>query len=236
MRKQFGMPDLLYACGYGVPDLDVARACASDRATVIVEDELPNVSAEERPKKAAPRRPTTPTVEPVDVRKMKVFRMPLPEPSLLAKPDSLVELRVTLSYFPEPSTFRTEVAYGLRLKWDMQGPYETEPEFIERVNDLHRPKGADGKRIRKKYKESFDWLVGPQRRGRGTVQSDRWSGRAASLAGSKLIAVVPVLGWWDRRADTVTRAQPFSLIVSVFAEGIYAEVKTALTLPVTIEV
>ncbi len=236
MREQFTMPDLLYTCGYGVPDLDLARSCATDRATVIVEDEVPNGVTEERPKKKPPKRPTTPTVEPVEVRRMKVFRMPFPETKLLANPESLVELRVTLSYFPEPSTFRTRVEYGLKLKWDMQGPYESEAEFIERINDLHRPKGDDGKRIKKQQKESFDWTVRPQRRGRGTVQSDRWSGKASLLAGSKLIAVVPVLGWWNRRAEMSRRSQPFSLIVSVLAEGIYSEVKAALELPISIEV
>ena len=48
------------------------------------------------------------------------------------------------------------------------------------------------------------------------------------LVGSKLVAVVPVLGWWDRRDDMRNRVQPFSLIVSVFGEDIYSEVKAAL--------
>jgi len=236
MRRQFPMPDRLYACGYGVPDVEWARACADDRATVIVEDEMPNVIALQQPKKKLPKRATTPTVEDVEARWMKVFRMPMPEVQLTAQGDADVELRVTLSYLPEPSTYRTTVEYGLKLKWDMQGPFESEPEFIERINDLHRPKGADGKRLKKQHKDSFDWDVGIQRRSRGTVQSDRWTGKASLLAGSKLVAVVPVLGWWDRRADMKNRIQPFSLIVSVFADDIYSEVEAALALPVVIEV
>lgn len=235
MLEQFAMPDRLYACGYGVPDVEWARSCADDRATVIVEDEMPNAVPVQRPKSKTPKRPTTPTVEEVDARWMKVFRMPMPDEKLLATPDALVELRVTLSYLPEPSTFRTRVEHGLKLKWDMQGPLETEPEFIERIDDLHRPR-VDGKRLKKVYKDSFDWVVGIQRRSRGTVQSDRWSGKSSLLAGSKLIAIVPVLGWWDRRADMKNRAQPFSLIVSVFADGIYTEIEAALAVPVPVEI
>lgn len=236
MRTQFEMPDRLYACGYGVPDVEWARACADDRATVIVEDEMPNVVALQQPKKKVPKRMSTPTVEDVDARWMKIFRMPMPDAKLTAKPDADVDLRVTLSYLPEPSTYRATVEYGLKLKWDMQGPFESEPEFIERVNDLHRPRGADGKRVKKEHKTSFEWGVGIQRRSRGTVQSDRWSGKGALLAGSKLVAVVPVLGWWDRRAEMRSRVQPFSLIVSVFAEDIYTEVEAALRLPIPIQV
>ena len=184
MRQQFSMPDRLYACGYGVPDVDWAQSCAEDRATVIVEDEMPNSIAVQRPKNKPPKRPTTPTVKEVDVRWMKVFRMPMPDEKLLAIPDALVQLRVTLSYLPEPSTFRTRVEYGLRLKWDMQGPLESEAEFLERIDDLHRPRGTDGKRVKKDYKDSFDWDIGIQRRSRGTMQSDRWSGKASLLAGT----------------------------------------------------
>jgi len=230
------MPDRLYACGYGVPDVEWARACTDDRATVIVEDEMPNVVALQRPRKKVPKRATTATTEDVDARWMKLFRMPMPDAKLTAKPDADVELRVTLSYLPEPSTYRATVEYGLKLKWDMQGPLESEGEFIERVNDLLRPRDADNKRVKKQHKSSFDWDVRTQRRSRGTVQSDRWSGRASMLVGSKLVAVVPVLGWWDRRADMKHRSQPFSLIVSVFAEDIYTEVEAALRVTIPIEV
>jgi hypothetical protein len=68
------------------------------------------------------------------------------------------------------------------------------------------------------------------------VQSDRWSGRASLLAGAKLIAVVPVLGWWERRPEMLTREMPFSLIVSVVSAGIYTAVQAELAAEVSIEV
>lgn len=167
---------------------------------------------------------------------MKLFRMPAPETVLLAEPQAQVELRVTLSYFAEPSTFRTRVEHGLDLKWDMQGPQETDPEFLERINDLLRERDATGKKVKKTRKPSFPWTIGINRRSRGTVQSDRWAGEASILAGAKLIAVYPVLGWWDRRDDMQLKELPFSLIVSIVAPGIYSAVQAALPTVVPIEV
>jgi hypothetical protein len=236
MLAQFKKPDLFHACGYGVPDLGLARACTAERATVIIEDSMPNSVVEDRPKKKPPKRPTTPATEEVRKRVMKIFRMPIPQDLLLDNPEMDVELRVTLSYFPEPSTYRTRVEHGLDLKWDMQGPAEPETAFLERVNDLLRPRGPDGKKVKRRYGKSFPWDIRIQRRSRGTVQSGRWSGRASLLAGAKLIAVVPVLGWWDRRLEMVTREMPFSLIVSVVSAGIYTAVQAELAAEVSIEV
>lgn len=51
-----------------------------------------------------------------------LYRLPVPD-ELLGTTDTDVELRVTLSYFAEPNTFRRRVFHGLDLKWDMQGPH-----------------------------------------------------------------------------------------------------------------
>lgn len=236
MKRQFrSLDDRLAACGYGVPDPVFARECTKDRATVFIEDEMPNGVVEEVPKKEPPKRAGTKTTEPKLRRKMKLFRLPVPD-ELTGYTNEDVELRVTLSYFPEPNKFHRRVYHGLDLKWDMQGPQESEAEFLERVNELMRPLGADGKRRRTSTKTSFQWVIGPQKRSRGTVQSDRWRGRAAYLAGSKLIAVYPVLGWWDQRKDLREYLMRFSLIVSVTGPDVYSHIKTALTVPVEVGV
>jgi hypothetical protein len=133
---------------------------------------------------------------------------------------------VTLSYFAEPNKFGRTVFRGLDLKWDMQGPNESEEEFLMRINKEMRPKGPDGKPQKlAKTTSSFDWQVGPQLRGRGTVQSDRWRGKMSELVGDKLIAVFPVLGWWDQRSYLKTQALPFSLAISVQGPGVYSVIK-----------
>ncbi len=203
MTMQFrNLDDRLAACGFGVPDFELASSCARQRATVIVEDSMPNATpAKDASGHASPSK---------RIRVLKAFRMPLPEELLLAAGDEEVELRVTLSYFAEPNTFRRHLQRGLDLRWDMQGFQESEFQFMERINKLAR-----GKATRESKTKPVSWQLGVRRRSRGTVQPDRWSGPASLLAGRKLIAVYPVLGWWDRRTELKSAEMPFSLIVTV---------------------
>jgi len=229
MMGQFpNLDERLSIVGYGVPDPVLATTCATDCATVIVEDRLSNAIEEEVLKRTPPKRRTTKKTETKRHREVKFFRLPVPEDVMLASPDTEVELRVTLSYFAEPNEFRKRVVHGLDLKWDMQGPNETEAQFMERMNKLRRPKLPKGQ----KYKpaKGYKWDVGITRRSRGTVQSDRWTGAASVISEPKLIAVVPVLGWWEQRDILRTLSLPFSLIVTLRAKGlpIYAPIKAAV--------
>jgi hypothetical protein len=104
--------------------------------------------------------------------------------------------------------------------------------FAERINDLHRPSGPDGKRRRTTKSSSLPWDIGIQVRSRGTVQSDRWRGKIASLTGDKLVAIVPVLGWWDQRHDPRRQGLRFSLIVSVSGPGVYGAIQPHVEIPV----
>jgi hypothetical protein len=229
MHEQFpNLDERLAICGWGVPDLEFASACATDRATVIFEDEMPNAVRVVEPKKQTGTSADSNATETKFKRVVKLFRFPVPEDVLLADPDRIVELRVTLSYFPEPNTFRRQVSHGLDLTWDMQGPAETEAAFISRINKLARGELA-GASAKKKTK-TFDWNLRTTRRSRGTVQSDRWEGPASYLAGPKMLAVVPVLGWWERRPALREMTMPFSLIVSVRADGldIYNTIRAAV--------
>jgi hypothetical protein len=219
-----GINDRLLACGYGVPSERLASECAQGVATIVIEDSMPNAVIEEAPKKEAPKRATTKTTEPRVRRKVKLYKLPLPE-SLLTDADPDVELRVTLSYFTEPNKFGRRSYHGLDLKWDMQGPQESDDAFIQRVNVLKRATDAKGKRVKPAKTKSFDWDIGVQARSRGTVQSDRWRGKMSELVGDKLIAIVPVLGWWDQRKPLKTQEMKFSLVVSVFGPGVYAAIK-----------
>jgi hypothetical protein len=234
MLKQFpNIDERMRICGHGVPDEAFARACIAERATIVVEDRMPNSVLEAVPRKTPPKRAKTSPTEDKTRRVAKFFVLPVPEAELLADPDRSVELRVTLSYLAEPNTFRRRVSYGLDLRWDMQGPMETERAFRERINKLARGDTAPTRKTK-----SFPWELGVTRRSKGTVQSDRWMGEASMLAGSKLLAVVPVLGWWNRRAECQTLAQPFSLIISVVAEGmdIYTPIQAAISVPVEVEI
>lgn len=230
-----GLNDRLQACGYGVPNERLASECAHGVATIVVEDSMPNAVIEEEPKKTPPKRATTKTTEPKVRRKVKLYKLPIPE-SLLSDADPDVELRVTLSYLTEPNKFGRRTYHGLDLKWDMQGPQESEGTFKQRINALLRPKGDDGKRLKIEKTKSFDWDVGIERRSRGTVQSDRWRGKMSALVGDKLIAIVPVLGWWDHRKALKMQEMKFSLVVSVFGPGVYAAIKPRVEVETTVTV
>ena len=228
MMEQFsGINDRLRSCGYGVPNELVASECSQGIATIVVEDSFPNAVTEEEPKQKPSKRPNTKTTKSMLRRKMKLYNLPIPE-SLLIDSDPDVELRVTLSYFAEPNKFGRRTFHGLDLKWDMQGPQESQGEFLQRINLLNRRKGADGNPVHVARKKSFDWDIGIQLRSRGTVQSDRWRGKMSALVGDKLIAIVPVLGWWEQRRKLKTQAMPFSLTVSVFGPGVYAAIKPTI--------
>jgi len=223
MLEQFLTPDeRLAVCGYGEPDPEFALACTSARATVIVESAMPNAVEVERLKDPPPKRATTKKTETVLQRRVQYFRLPLSDALLEQHADTDVELRVTLSYLPEIHAFRRSAYRGLDLKWYMQGPAEGEDRFRARINKLVRD-GED------KGGDPYDWDLRISRRQNGTVQSDRWRGKAIDL-GPRLIAVVPVLGWWDRRKDFRLKEQPYSLIVTVVAPGVdvYSSVAVGL--------
>jgi hypothetical protein len=213
MLSQFrNIDERISICGSGLPDLSLASECVRERATVVVEDKIPNAVFEMDGKSEKKR------------RLAKFFRLPVPDDLLTNAGE--VELRVTLSYFAEPNTFRRKQYRGLDLAWDMQGPSETEDQFRRRANRLLRTPG-----IKEVSAGSFDWMLGKQRRCHSTVQTDRWAGDGSLLAGSKLIAVYPVLGWWDRRKGLDSLEQPFSLIVTVRAKAgidVYAAISTSL--------
>lgn len=45
------------------------------------------------------------------------------------------------------------------------------------------------------------------------------------VKGDKLIAIVPVLGWWDQRKLLKTQEVAFTLVVSVLGPGVYAAIR-----------
>lgn len=172
MEQQFeNLDDRLRICGFGVPDPELAAWCVRERATVIIEDSMPNAVMVDRPRKNPPKRSTTPPTKPAPEQIAKFFRLPVDHDTLLDHAGD-VELRVTLSYLAEVQTQR------------------------------------------------------------------RRAFRAALLAGSKLIAVMPVRGWWSDYVGAQTKELPFSLIVTVRAAGldIYSIIEVGLTPTVAVTV
>lgn len=50
---------------------------------------------------------------------------------------------------------------------------------------------------------------------RFTLQHDRTTVPASHLAGARLLAVYPVLGWWEDNRESWDKELPYSVVVSV---------------------
>lgn len=176
---------------------------------------------------------------------MHLYHLPWPQDELLELGETNVRMRVTLSYFVEPGP--GEVGWNHRyryashgLRFELNGPRESETEFVKRINKQARDE-EEGKPDSEGPTDH--WLLG-QQRNVGSIHSDIWSGSAADLASSHLIAVRPVVGWWRERHQLgkVEESTRYSLIVSIEtpAEGvdIYTPVaaRIGISTPVPVEV
>lgn len=219
---------LLRTCGYGVPSLEKALFSASNRLTMISQAEI----------------------QPFDrkdgggyrTRDMHLYELPWPSGVLQAMPpDADVKMRVTLSYFIEPSPgevgWKDRYRYASHgLRFDLNSPTETKDQFIRRINQAARDEenGHPGT-----SSPSDHWVLG-QARDKGSIHSDIWKGSAAELAESNMIAISPLVGWWRERPhkgkwDRKTR---YALIISIETPetevDIYTPVKIKLQVPVSI--
>lgn len=219
---------LLRICGYGVPDLDRALYCATDSLTLVSQAELqPYGKRDDR----------------YVMKDMHLYELPWPTQVLLDLGQMPVKMRVTLSYFVEPGP--GEVGWEDRyryashaLRFEVNGPGESEDDFVARVNRQARDDdgthpGTSGPGER--------WLIG-EARNVGSIHSDIWKGRASDLADSNKIGVFPAVGWWRQRhhLNCWDRRCRYSLLVSIHTPDeevdIYTPVAIQLRIPITVEV
>jgi hypothetical protein len=211
---------LVRICGYGVPSLERALYCAANSLTLVSEA----------------------TLQPFDKREsryvtkdMHLYSLPWPSDILLDLGEAPVKMRVTLSYFVDPSPgsrgWRNRYSYASHgLRFEVKRPLETERDFLKRVNEQAREEGENRGDNRPENK----WVIGEKGRNAGSIHSDIWQGTAADLAGSNLIAVYPTTGWWkDRpRLERWNRPVRYSLLVSILAPEQQVDIYT----PVAIQV
>lgn len=211
---------LARACGYGVPDLERALYCASNSLTLIAQEVIQPFKKHEKENKFVSNQ-------------MHLYRLPWPIQDLLALGELPVRMRVTLSYFIEPSPgevgWQDRYRYASHaLRFDLISPGESEVEFIKRVNAKER----EDRKVGPGTKAPSDhWTLG-ELRDVGSLHSDIWVGRAADLASSHRIIVHPAVGWWRERphlgrADKATR---YSLIVSIHLPGVETDIYTPVSI------
>jgi Subtilase family len=194
--------------GFGVPDLHRALYSAENAATLLFEGEIQPFERKDGK---------------VKTREMHIHELPWPRDVLLSLSETPVTMRVTLSYFIDPSPGRKGWGRKFRfqshgLRFDVKRPLEDRHAFEKRVSraawdeDEGRPENV---------KEVRNWAVGRNGRARGSVHSDWWEGTASELAACGYLAVVPVTGWWRERPHLgkVESKARYSLAVSIETPG-----------------
>jgi len=219
---------LVRHCGFGVPNMDRALWSVSNSLTMVEEAQLHPFQREGN------NQPT--------LRDMNLHRLPWPLTELESLGETLVEMRVTLSYFIEPNPsergFRSRYRYESHgLRFDVRRPTESEADFRSRINAAAREE-EEGTRT---GGDDSGWLIGKQNRHKGSLHSDIWHGSAADLASRGTLAVYPALGWWKTRLHLKRYDKParYTLIVSIRAPEIdidlYTSISNQIAVPVVVE-
>lgn len=215
---------LLKRYGWGVPDVSTVLSSSRQAVTMVVQDEfVPFVGSDYK------------------MRHFRLHRLPWPTEALADLGAEDVELRVTLSYFIEPSAarrgWRRRYSYASHgLRFELQAPNESTPEFVRRVN---REAAVEEDGLTPTSSGSENWTVGSDQRNKGSLHQDIWSGHGAQLATTGgVIAVHAISGWWknNHRRDRIDRSVRYAILVSLRtrAEGIdlYTPIATSLSIPV----
>ncbi|NEW07311.1 hypothetical protein GK047_14995 [Paenibacillus sp. SYP-B3998] len=134
----------------------------------------------------------------IALNEMHLHKLPWPEEVLLSLGELDVKLRITLSYYIEPSPgevgWKSRYSYSsFGLRFDMNGS-ATEEQFIKRINEAAKDE-EDGK----PPSSNIDWTLGPNTRNKGSIHSDIWETTASQLATSNMIGIYPISGWWSKR-------------------------------------
>ena len=197
---------LLRNCGYGIPDLEKAIQCANNSVNMIVQGEIQPFVKEKSASK---------------MKEMHIHEFPWPKDVLLGLGDAQVKLRVTLSYYIEPSP--GEVGWKDRykypscgLRFEINNANQSLEEFMAKVNIIARAEDHEEDNSTS-GSSGNDWYLGPNNRNVGSVHSDFIIANAADLCESKYVAVYPVGGWWKERVylGRSENTVKYALIVSL---------------------
>ena len=211
--------------GYGVPDLNQALWSVSNAATMIVQDSL---------------QPFDRVDGKMKTKDMRLHSLPWPKEVLEGLGETPIKMRVTLSYFIEPSPGRRGWTRKHRyqshgLRFDVKRPVETVEEFEQR---LSRDAWDDPDERPDSVPEERNWELGSKLRTRGSIHADRWTGTASELAACGVLAVHPITGWWRERPhlDRWSRSARYALIVSLESDDVEIDLYTPIESQVVTEV
>ena len=217
--------------GFGVPNLSRAVASARNDTTLLAQAEIQPFAVGQGGTAV--------------FNEMHFYELPWPRAALQGLENTVVMMKVTLSYFIEPNlsgraatrpdTYRS---YGLRF--ELKKRLETDDEFRLRLSrpEDQAPDIENGHQPAEKERQAAEashWLLGPKAVQAGSLHCDLWRGHAVDLASHDHIAVYPVSGWWKSHTGQkrMTDKGRYSLAISISAEGqdvdLYSEISAELT-------
>jgi len=175
---------------------------------------------------------------------MNIHTLPWPADFLLDLGELEVTLRITLSYYIEPSPGergnKNKYQYASHgLRFEVKTPSETKEDFNKRINQIARDEDANQQASYQSGSE--EWEIGPMYRKCGSIHSDWWSGTAADLSERGYVAVFPVTGWWKHRKNLERWRNKvrYSLIITISTNeeevDIYTSIKNMIDITVDID-
>lgn len=202
---------IMQYCGYGVPNEAKALSSDTTNATFVFENEL------------------TPYNENQTYNEMHFYDLPWPKDLLEQMDAETVKMKITLSYYIEPSpgfksSYNKYRYASSALAFDVKTSLESREQFIARNN-------KDQQVAENSNNDSARWKIGTKRRAVGTVQSDWFVCSARELAECGQIGVFPGNGWWkNRKIANIDNRIKYSLVVSIESSEteIYDEVRIAV--------
>lgn len=227
MRSQFrDVSERLRCCGYGVPNFNRALNSFENGFTFISQQDIQPYKREKSIYKT---------------NEMHFYSLPWPKDLLMSLGDAHVKLRVTLSYFIDPSPgeigWKDKYRYSsFGLRFDLNRVNESEDEFKKRINKLAREEGEEVENNASR----LNWVIGSQKRNTGSIHSDILEGTAADISDCNMLAVYPVIGWWRERHHLGKYNQKgrYALVVSLDTPAeeilLYSTVQAMIQVPVEI--
>ena len=214
---------LLRRYGWGVPSERAVLGSSQNAVTMVVQDVFVPFTGTD-----------------YKMREFRLHQLPWPRAKLEELGEADVELRVTLSYFVEPSGsrrgWRQRYSYASHaLRFDLNAPNESPTDFVRRVN---RQASDEEGGFSGSASTTDKWTVGYDQRIKGSLHQDIWSGHGAELATTGTISVHPVGGWWknNKRKDRQDLPVRYSLIVSLRTPAqeidLYTPIATEIGVPV----
>ncbi|MBE3039648.1 MAG: S8 family peptidase [Chloroflexi bacterium] len=222
--------DRLGCYGWGVPQLGRALWSMENAVTLIYEGQL---------------QPFEKVDGKVRTKDMHLHELPWPADVLQRLSTESVKMRVTLSYFIEPSPgqrgwTRKHRYQSHALRFDVKRATESLTDFRRRLSRESQEEEREGVQdegaTRARQGGGQPWALGRNLRVRGSIHSDWWEGTASELASCGCIGVFPVTGWWRERPHLGRHDRParYSLIVSLETPRTDIDLYTAIATQVGI--